>query len=112
MTDDTRPTHDGRTETESEPTPITDGGSRIVGSASHLDRDLDLESVDARVGERGSLVEAICTGCRLTRTKRTTKVDQEDPDRAVTFKHACHNCKTATWWNTLQVLELEEEGSE
>lgn len=51
-------------------------------------------------GERGIPFDAVCTGCGQVRVKRA----DEDPDTPTSFKHVCHRCKTATWWNPVRTL--------
>ncbi|MFC4437728.1 MULTISPECIES: hypothetical protein [Natrialbaceae] len=68
-------------------------------------------------------VDAICVGCGRIRVKRATleELDQEptvDPTTLeatdlTSFKHVCHPCEGATWWNPVAVLSgLLENGGE
>jgi hypothetical protein len=67
-------------------------------------------------------VDAICVGCVRTRAKhvRPEEMSQDaDVDPAAleatdltSFKHVCHPCGSATWWNPVAVLSglLEKWG--
>ncbi|WIV67107.1 hypothetical protein [Natrialbaceae archaeon AArc-T1-2] len=78
------------------------------------ERDLRAELEDDAAGHRGIPVDAICTGCRQVRVKRVssdaiTHQPQADPisleaSDLTSFKHVCHRCQTATWWNPVAVL--------
>lgn len=69
-------------------------------------RDLESEVGDGRAGKRGILVEAICTGCKLTRSKRTARADPDkDSDKPASFKHVCHSCRKVKWWTAIRRLE-------
>ena len=82
----------------------------IVGAPADVERDLREEVDDGRAGADGVLVEALCTGCRLTRAKRQRDLNPLDPDLSHSFKHVCHECQTVTWWNPLRVLPDGTEG--
>lgn len=79
------------------------------------ERDVESEADAPEAGEVGIPFDAVCTGCGQTRVKRA----DEDPDDPTSFKHACHRCKTVTWWNPVRTLsglmrsnghpELEDE---
>ncbi|ELY50623.1 hypothetical protein [Natronorubrum bangense] len=87
-------------------------------------RDLEAELESAGAGTVGIPVDAICVGCGRIRVKRSSleELDQKlhvDPDTLeasdlTSFKHVCHPCKGATWWNPVSVLTglLESEGGE
>ncbi|WP_323172875.1 hypothetical protein [Natrialba sp. PRR66] len=91
----------------------------------HADRDLAAELESPAAGQVGIPVDAICTGCGQIRVKRATlktvresstttdPTELEVPD-LTSFKHVCHRCQTATWWNPVAVLSglLEREGGE
>jgi hypothetical protein len=65
---------------------------------------------DARAGEVGIPVHARCVSCRDIRFKR---IGGEDTvEETETFKHVCHECQRATYWNVLYILdENPTEGS-
>ncbi|RQG87023.1 hypothetical protein EA462_15385 [Natrarchaeobius halalkaliphilus] len=85
------------------------------------DRDLHAELESPSAGQRGVPVDAICVGCGRTRVKRASlaEMDQSpavDPATLkatdlTSFKHVCHPCGSATWWNPVAVLSglLESE---
>ena len=96
-------------ETSAETEPVShddreDDSATIVGAPADVERDLREEVDDGRAGADGVLVEALCTGCRLTRSKRERSLNPLDPDLKQSFKHVCHECQTVTWWNPLRVL--------
>jgi hypothetical protein len=66
------------------------------------------KSLDPAAGEYGVAVEAICVGCRQVRTKRYPKAVPEAVSLGQSFKHVCHRCQKATYWNVRDILE---EGS-
>lgn len=74
------------------------------------DRDLVAELEDPRSGHSGIPVDAVCTGCKRTRVKRAPAPDGDvvarelSTDDLTSFKHVCHRCQTATWWNPIAVL--------
>jgi len=73
----------------------------VIGVASEpADRDRTAELDAPESGERGIPFDAVCTGCGQVRVKRA----DEDPDSPTSFKHVCHRCKTATWWNPIRTL--------
>ncbi|MFC4542009.1 hypothetical protein ACFO5R_08730 [Halosolutus amylolyticus] len=88
------------------------------------DRDLEAELVSAGAGHVGIPVDAICVGCGRVRVKRAdpTEIGQENNVDAIdleasdctSFKHVCHPCGSATWWNPVAVLTglLESERGE
>ncbi|GAB7011758.1 hypothetical protein [Halolamina salina] len=70
------------------------------------------EALGPKAGEVGIPVDAICIGCSSSgRDRKTTKrvtldeLDAEDPDeiKTGTFRHVCHECQTATFWNVVDV---------
>ena len=77
-------------------------------------RDLEAELTSPETGQRGIPFDAICTGCQRTRVKRAQPEEvgqhpQVDPasldaSDCHSFKHVCHNCQTATFWNPIAVL--------
>ena len=89
-------------------------------------RDVIAEFQSAEAGYRGIPVDAVCTGCKQVRVKRVTPEEaglhpQVDPAQLeagdlLSFKHVCHCCGSATWWNTKRVLtgliELEAGGDD
>ena len=92
--------------------------------ADRGDRDLEAELVSAAAGQVGIPVDAICVGCGRTRVKRADPTEmghhpQIDPTAleatdCTSFKHVCHPCGGATWWNPIAVLTglLERERGE
>ncbi|ELY90873.1 hypothetical protein [Natrialba taiwanensis] len=89
------------------------------------DRDLAAELESPATGQVGIPVDAICTGCGRIHVKRSpleavreASTDTEPTELEVrdltSFKHVCHRCQTATWWNPVAVLSglLEHEGGE
>ena len=88
------------------------------------DRDLEAELASAAAGHVGIPVDAICVGCGRTRVKRADPTEmgqhlQIDPTSleatdCMSFKHVCHRCGGATWWNPVAVLNglLERERGE
>ena len=88
------------------------------------DRDLEGELQTAEAGHVGIPVDAVCTSCRRGHVKRVSpeEVDQPaevdpitlDASDLTSFKHVCHPCRGATWWNPVAVLTglLEQERSE
>lgn len=57
-------------------------------------------------GHAGPLLRARCTDCTAISLKRTTRVVGETASGS--FKHVCHKCRAATWWNVLEVVEEVE----
>lgn len=80
-------------------------------NSDHDQRNI-VDELDGRAGEVGVPVDAICTGCRITRAKRAPlDVVDDDRDGGTSFKHVCHNCQRARWWNVRRVLvDLDEWG--
>ncbi|WP_137288127.1 hypothetical protein [Natronorubrum halophilum] len=88
------------------------------------DRDLKAELASPTAGHVGIPVDAICVGCGRMRVKRATPAEmdqspQVDPTTLealdlTSFKHVCHLCRSATWWNPVAVLTglLESERGE
>ncbi|WP_265108698.1 hypothetical protein [Halosolutus halophilus] len=82
--------------------------------ASGDDRDLEAELASASAGHVGIPVDAICVGCGRIRVKRAGLEEigqhlQVDPmtievRHLESFKHVCHPCGSATWWNPVAVL--------
>jgi len=73
------------------------------------ERDLAAELASPAAGQVGIPVDAICVGCRKTQVKRASAPADTDPDALEasdlsSFKHVCHTCQTATWWNPIAVL--------
>lgn len=97
MSSVTEPDHEERTETDGE-------------IEEDVGRDVRDELEDGRTGEVGVVVEAICTGCQLTRLKRSTRVDRDAESPSTSFKHSCHRCQSVTWWNPLRYVDLEDGG--
>lgn len=65
---------------------------------------------DAKAGEVGVPVHARCVSCRRIRFKRVA--GEENVGETDTFKHVCHDCQQATYWNVLHVLDEDPtEGS-
>lgn len=77
----------------------------------------ELESGAA--GHRGIPVDAVCTGCKKMRVKRAPvpeeidleEIDPDDlddrekiEDALNSFKHVCHRCQGAEWWNPVSYL--------
>ncbi len=85
-----------------------------VEHADQDERDLEAELESATAGHVGIPVDAICVGCRQTRVKRANPEEmgqhpQVDPttleaEDLTSFKHVCHRCEEATWWNPVAVL--------
>ena len=65
-----------------------------------------LDQEPAGSGHVGPLLRARCTECRRVSLKRTARVVGETSSGS--FKHVCHNCRGATWWNVLEVVEEVE----
>ena len=61
------------------------------------DRDLDTS--------HSTLVSARCVECREIRTKKT----YTDTDETRSFRHVCHDCQRATWWNVLEVVDDDQD---
>ena len=62
------------------------------------------ETLGPKAGEYGVPVEAICVGCQQVRTKRCGNTAPESIRLGESFKHVCHRCQTATYWNVREVL--------
>ena len=75
---------------------VTDGGTDQHGNATQC---------APGAGHAGPLLSARCTGCRKVTEKRTARVVGELSSGS--FKHACHTCQSATWWNVLRVVDEE-----
>ncbi|OIB56227.1 hypothetical protein [Natrialba sp. SSL1] len=87
----------------------------------HGERDLVAELESPATGQVGIPVDAICVGCGRTRVKRADleEIGQSPQTNPTTleaveltsFKHVCHPCGSATWWNPVAVLTglLESE---
>lgn len=73
---------------------MTDDHSATFQTARE-ERDSGLDS------SHSTSVSARCVKCREVRRKET----YTDTDLSRSFRHVCHTCQTATWWNVLQVLE-------
>ncbi|MDQ2052471.1 hypothetical protein RBH26_18565 [Natronolimnohabitans sp. A-GB9] len=83
-------------------------------SVDRDDRDLEAELASADAGRVGIPVDAVCVGCGRTRVKRVDPAamdhdSQVDPTTleatdCASFKHICHSCQAATWWNPVAVL--------
>ncbi|WP_254861724.1 hypothetical protein [Halovivax gelatinilyticus] len=79
------------------------------------DRDFSAESKSIEAGLQGFPVDAVCTGCQREHVKRVRPedVNQEfgvdpltlDVADLTSFKHVCHRCGTATWWNPTDLLK-------
>ena len=69
---------------------------------SETERDLEAELNSPEAGHTGVPVDARCINCRRVRAK-LAPADAVDDGRS--FKHVCHRCQRATWWNILRVLE-------
>jgi hypothetical protein len=69
-------------------------------NADQLDREPD------GAGHVGPLLRARCTSCDAISLKRTERVVGETSSGS--FKHVCHKCRGATWWNVLEVVEEVE----
>lgn len=73
-----------------------------------------------RAGEVGVPVDAVCIGCSADdiereATKRVTLdelgVDDLEEVETASFRHVCHRCQTATFWNVREVRhDLLERG--
>ncbi|AGB17367.1 hypothetical protein Halru_2796 [Halovivax ruber XH-70] len=78
------------------------------------DRDLSSELASPKSGLQGFPVDAICTGCQRVHVKQvrpedvgqSVNVDPVTLEAAAltSFKHVCHRCGSATWWNPTAVL--------
>jgi len=78
------------------------------------DRDLERELASAEAGLVGTPVDAICVGCGRTHVKRASLEEMNQPSGVdpttldastlTSFKHVCHPCQGATWWNPIVVL--------
>jgi len=55
--------------------------------------------------ELSTRVSARCVDCREVRTKKT----YTDPDEMRSFRHVCHDCQRATWWNVLEVVDHDQD---
>jgi len=91
-----------------------------------LSIDLDeeaAEDLDARTGQVGLPVDAVCVGCRSEglkriRVKRTSLselgVDELEDADGKSFRHVCHRCQGSTYWNVVDVLHglLRSTGGE
>lgn len=102
MTDGQTTTSTDRTDQENKQLPPA---SEDELDLSHLERDLENELEDGRAGSRGVLLDAQCTECRLTRAKRSSEFDADDPDLSIPFKHFCHECGSIEWWHPVRALE-------
>ena len=52
-----------------------------------------------------TLVSARCVECREVRDKKT----YTNTDERRSFRHVCHECQTATWWNVLRVVDPDPD---
>lgn len=92
--------------------------------SSDATRDRAAELASPSAGQVGIPVDAICVGCGRTRVKRARPAEMDQPIHVdptaleasdlTSFKHVCHPCGGATWWNPVAVLTglLESEGGE
>ncbi|THE64503.1 hypothetical protein D8Y22_12735 [Salinadaptatus halalkaliphilus] len=92
--------------------------------STDTDRDLEAELESPRAGQSGIPIDAVCTGCGRVRVKRAEPEEmgqhpQIDPmaleaTDCTSFKHVCHPCGSATWWNPVAVLTglIESDGDE
>jgi len=71
------------------------------------------EALDARTGEVGLPVDAVCVGCRSDgykriRVKRVSLselgADNVEEAEGKSFRHVCHRCQGSTYWNVVDVL--------
>jgi len=81
-----------------------------------LSTDVDEEvaaAFDARTGEVGIPVDAVCIGCRSDgydhiRKKRVSLsdlgVESHEDAEGKSFRHVCHRCQGSTYWNVVDVL--------
>jgi len=69
------------------------------------ERDVVQELESPIAGEEGLPVDAKCVDCGIVRAKRVP--GRSDPDNTSSFRHVCHNCQTANWWNVIRVLDRE-----
>jgi len=72
-----------------------------------------VEALDARTGEVGFPVDAVCIGCRSDgynhiRKKRVSLsdlgVESLEEAEGKSFRHVCHRCQSSTYWNVVDVL--------
>jgi len=72
------------------------------------------ESLGPRAGEIGVPVDAICVGCssdgherKATKRVSLEKLGVDDVEDIGTgsFRHVCHRCQRATYWNVVDVRE-------
>lgn len=86
--------------------------------------EVDHSEFDASAGEVGIPVDAVCTGCfsetgnRRVRIKRASMeelgVDDLEDAEGETFRHVCHRCQGAEFWNVVAVLRglMQSDGGE
>jgi hypothetical protein len=84
----------------------------------------ETDQLDPSAGEVGIPVDAVCTGClsetgkRRVRIKRATReelgVDDLEEAEGRTFRHVCHRCEGAEYWNVVAVLRglIQTDGGE
>jgi len=91
-----------------------------------LSTDVDEEAAaafDARTGEVGLPVDAVCVGCRSDgyeriRVKRASLselgVECVEDAEGKSFRHVCHRCQSGSYWNVVDVLHglLPSNGGE
>jgi len=81
------------------------------------------EAMDARTGEVGLPVDAVCVGCRSDGYKRIRVkrfslselgVESLEDAEGKSFRHVCHRCQSSTYWNVVDVLHglLASNGGE
>lgn len=82
------------------------------------------DQIDGNAGEVGIPVDAVCTGClsetgqRRVRIKRASMdelgVDDLEVAEGRTFRHVCHRCQSAEFWNVVAVLRglMQTDGGE
>lgn len=73
-----------------------------MSSLEDHQRDLEAELEQPQAGHRGVPVDARCVGCRKVRAKRAP---EDRVEEGLSFKHVCHNCQRATYWNVLRRLD-------
>ncbi|WP_281194746.1 hypothetical protein [Halorubrum sp. F4] len=66
-------------------------------------------STSPGAGHVGPLVSARCTSCEKISEKRTARIVGETSSGS--FRHVCHTCRTATWWNVLRIIDENHPGA-